>query len=101
MSPQSPRAPQSPNLVGVLRGIVEEIDQDLIEAQTIDLDRRGNIRHPHPQFVAALLDYRPYGLAGVFDDLTQIDRRLVEFDAAAGETGEVQEVVDQMGECES
>ena len=45
-----------------------------------------------------LLDERPHGLDGVADDGAGVDEFLAELDLALGDAGDVQQVVDEVGE---
>ena len=84
--------------VGVLGGVGQEVDEDLLEPDRVGLEPQGPRGERDGQLVLPLLDERADGLDGTADDRREVERLLAELDLAPRDAGDVQQVVDQPGQ---
>ena len=81
-------------LVGVLRGVVQQVGEHLRHPRRVDLQEHGVLGQGDGQAVMTVLDQGPAGLDGQLDHRLQLDRLLLEHDLAAGDPRDVEQVVD-------
>ena len=84
-------------LIGVLGGIVQQVQEDLSEARRVRLQRDRLWRHRDRQLVAPLLDQWPAGFDGAAHHRHQVQPLLAEFDLAPADAGNVEQIVHQPG----
>ncbi len=78
---------------GVLRGVVEDVDQHLLDQHRIGVEQRHGRRDRHPQ---AMRCQRLGELPGrAADDLAQVDPVAVRLQRAVAEAGHVEQVLDE------
>ena len=84
--------------LGELGGIVQDVGQDLDEANTIAIDHQCLGRNARGDAVFLDLDRFTAGLQGVGDDVSNVNRFATQRDPAHRQARNVQEVVDQPDE---
>ena len=88
-----------PAALGVLGGVGEEVDEDLLEPRRVGLEPEvAAVDRDASSVVLPLLDERPDGLDGLVEDRRGVDDLRPEADLAAGDPGDVEQVVDEPGE---
>ena len=80
----------------VLGRVVEQVDEHLDQPRAVALDRHRRVRQLHRQCVLALLDVRARLFHGRHRDLVQVEDLVLQFDQAARDARDVQQVVDQL-----
>ena len=83
--------------LGVLRGVVQQVDDHLLQPDRVGLEPERADGEPHREPVLALVDEGPGRLDGRGDDRGQGHRLQAEPDLAPGDPGDVEQVVDQPG----
>ena len=81
--------------LGVLRGVVEQVQEHLHQTSQIGVHDHGAGRQRHRQFVAHFLDQRAARLDGPLHDVRQFDLLPLEFDPVLFDAADVHQVVDQ------
>ncbi len=88
-------APDLSARIGILGGVVEQVGDHLGQAHGVGVEDQRRGRQGNGELVAAGLNERLAGFDGAADDRGQLDRRLAEFDLAAGDARDFQQVIDQ------
>src|SRR5207244_4314002 len=87
-----------PPWVGVFRGIVDEVGQNLREAREVRLHMQRLAWKQQRERVLICIDKWPARLRGGGDDLGDVDRLELEVDLALGDARYVEQIVDQAHE---
>ena len=82
-------------VIGVLRGVVEQVGEDLRQPHRIAADEQRLGVEIDGQLVAQVVEHRPAGFDRGFDDGAEIERLLADFDDAARDARHLEQVVDQ------
>ena len=85
----------SPTGIRVFRGICQQIRDDLRDPQGIYDDRYGSFRHFDAQGMAARVNERSRGFDRRIDHCGKLDGCLSQFQFAEGDSGNVQQIVQQ------
>src|SRR5690606_29988011 len=94
----SGRDPDRAADLGVLRGVAEQVAENLSQPLKIALDRKRHVPRRNLEPVPPLVDQRYTELDGGADHGAQIERRALEIDVAARHAGEIEQVVDEVNQ---
>ena len=84
--------------LGVLRGVGQQVQDDLLDPRRVDVERQLAPLDRDAQGVPPLVDERPGRLDRLVEDRARVDEVLPEPDLAAGDPGDVEQVVDEPDE---
>ncbi len=83
---------------GVLRRVCQQVRDHLAHSRRVGVDPQPAGRHVHTQCVGALLNERAGHLNGLRQDFREFHDDRLQFHLAAGDSGNVEEVVHKAGE---
>ncbi len=83
--------------LGVLRGVGEQVRDDLFEPRGVSAHQERTLRKGDGQVVTERFDRGKGGLDGERDDRLEVNRRLAQIDMAASDAGDVEEVFEKAG----
>ncbi len=92
------REPDVPAALGVLGGVGEQVDHDLLDARRIGAKRQLSLEELGDQGVFSFCDERSHRFDGLLQDRAGIDELPFQADLPAGDPGDVEQVIDQPGE---